>query len=289
MKHGILLCALLTLFGCGPATPEEQPYDGLVIIGEKISTEAFDPNTRFTCEGGGDCLFIDATYDGHYRVLDVLYGDYEEDEIELTIWEHAPRVSVTTHKYVLLYLRTANYGYVLPKRNSAPLYKLKDGGVAGCGNPYQSYTVQERKQLKAKPLTAFNYAEPIRVPLTQNIGIRIDIEDLDEYDFEEEQEDGYDWDDEDVEYLQQRQEYWQTVYAPPTYSITDDAIECHMGLSPEDIFDAHWRASILPMHQYSVCEKELGWDTDMGWIERKNREPEMNVCLKAQPYIDWRD
>ena len=159
----LLLFLACNLPAFAAAQDGTETDDGLLVfIGEKISVEAFDKEERFAEKDaaaeaeGGFILRMDAGVDAHYRVLEVVKGDYDRDEIKFTAWDHYGRFSFAGPDYVLLYVWKTDKGYVHAKYAYDEVFPLRSGGFAGCGNPYLEYYFEERSKLRPVPLRAFD-------------------------------------------------------------------------------------------------------------------------------------
>ena len=293
----MLIARLLLLFlACNLATfaaaqDGTETDDGLLVfIGEKISVEAFDKEERFAEEDaaaeaeGGFILRMDAGVDAHYRVLDVVKGDYDRDEIKFTAWDHYGRFSFAGPDYVLLYVWKTDKGYVHAKYTYDEVFPLRSGGFAGCGNPYLEYYFDERSKLRPVPLREFDYAEPQKLKLSDLLLPKEPELEAGEEPYTKE---------ELAEYSQEveaAQDWALKTYAPPVYHMEDaSTLVCKMGVSVEALVDARWKARFLPNLRRGECNEQLELDGYRDVKEREAKRPLLDACIADKIANDGRD
>jgi len=262
----------------------------LVFVGQKISVEEFEVDDRLIEEpiAGTDeaqvTLIVDSGAKAHYRVLEVILGDYDEDEIRFTAWDHYGRFSFSEPEYVLLYVWKTDDGYVHAKYTYDEVFQLRSGGFAGCGNPYVEYGFEERSRLDPVALRTFDYVSAPEIGLS-------DVLLPNEPEYEEDEEP---WLKEDLAIY-----YWEVravedeasaIYSPPTYEYTGpETMICKMGVPVEALVDARWKTSFLPNLRRGECTEELGLD---GWRDVKQREArqeKLDACIADKMLNDGRE
>ena len=92
----------------------------LVIVGEKLSIreEQQPPDSSLSLHY--------AKFTAHYRILEKVCGDYQQDTISFTAYDHYGFPSFGKYQYVLLYLNITKEGIFHEIYLHSPLYKTKD-------------------------------------------------------------------------------------------------------------------------------------------------------------------
>ena len=293
----MLIARILLLFmACNlaafAAAQDGTETDGglLVFIGEKISVEAFDNEERFAEEDaaakaeGRFILRMDVGVDAHYRVLDVVKGDYDRDEIKFTAWDHYGRFSFAGPDYVLLYVWKTDKGYVHAKYTYDEVFPLRSGGFAGCGNPYVDYYFEERSKLRPVPLREFDYAEPQKLKLSDLLLPKEPELEAGEEPYTKEDLNEYYQD------VRASEEWALSTYAPPVYHMEDaSTLVCKMGVPVEALFDARWKARFLPNLRRGECNEQLELDGYRDVKEREAKQPLLDACIADKIANDGRD
>lgn len=102
--------------------------DEIVIVGQKISTENITPPIG---ENPRRIIHYNR-YQAKYKILEIIYGEYDHEQIEFTASEHMGAPGFINNEYSLLYLRKTSDGeYCQAYRQYSPLYKTQDGRLAG--------------------------------------------------------------------------------------------------------------------------------------------------------------
>jgi hypothetical protein len=110
----------------------EQPTETLfVFVGRKISLRPVGVEVP-----PGQPFILDEKYLGEYEVLRVLCGVHPSDHIEFEVYDHYGVPAFAEFATVLLYVSRYNGRLVHEKYLYNPVYETKDGGWAGCGDPY---------------------------------------------------------------------------------------------------------------------------------------------------------
>ena len=99
----------------------------LVIVGEKISIREEDqpPDSSLTLRY--------AKFTAHYRILEKVCGDYRQDTISFTAFDHYGFPSFGNYQHALLYLNVTKEGIFHEIYLFSPLYRTKDNRWA---SPY---------------------------------------------------------------------------------------------------------------------------------------------------------
>lgn len=131
----ILLFSLLNVRG--------QNWDDslFVFIGEKISVEAFPPDTLF---------HMDEFFKAKYKVLETVYGNFTMNTIEFEVADHYGFPEFATYKNVILYVARHGGKWYHLKYLYTPVYKTVDNKWAGM---YQGrdYAKMENQDISIKP------------------------------------------------------------------------------------------------------------------------------------------
>ncbi len=77
---------------------QEAKNNLYVFVGEKISVEEFNPETK-----KGEIPF-DQAFNAKYKVIQNLYGNYENDTIEFEVYDHYGFPPFAKYKTVLLFV-----------------------------------------------------------------------------------------------------------------------------------------------------------------------------------------
>jgi len=132
-----LLAIIFLISNCksnagNPSSCMENPDSNstlLVIVGEKISIreEQQPPDSSLSIHYG--------KFTAHYRILEKVCGDYQQDTISFTAYDHYGFPSFGNYQHVLLYLNITQEGVFHEIYLYSPLYKTKDDRWA---SPYST-------------------------------------------------------------------------------------------------------------------------------------------------------
>lgn len=96
-----------------------------VFVGKKIEIKEVDP------EWEKGALLRDSKFIARYRVLQKICGDYAENIITFTVYDHYGFPAFGDYQHVLLFLTDYKGAFYHEKYLFYPLYKAKDGKWAG--------------------------------------------------------------------------------------------------------------------------------------------------------------
>ena len=289
----LLLFMACNLAAFAAAQDGTETDDGLLVfIGEKISFKKTDfskqqAEQNAAAEANGDRVVISSGFGeakACYRVLAVLKGTLVEDEIDITISGHTVPHGIGGSEHALLYVRKTAAGYQHHHSAYDEVFPLKSGGFGGCGNAYLEYDFEERTKLAPVPLTAFDYVAPPQYALSDLLipdgpapsegQEPYSAEELDDYQV-------------DVWYTSMLA---QAIYPPPVFEMMDaSTLVCKMGLSPEALFDARWKARFLPNLRREECKEQLELDGYRDVKEREAKQPLLDACIADKIANDGRD
>ncbi|WP_347989670.1 hypothetical protein [Methylomonas sp. AM2-LC] len=121
-------------------------------VGEKISVERIDPSP--------DTIQFSQKYNAKYRVLDIVYGNYNSEIIEFTLYSHKGSPAFAGFEHVLLYM-TVHEGKYYHHNVYSPLFETVDGEWAG---PY--YTNGYSYKTNIEPEIIF-FQKPVSFDISQ--------------------------------------------------------------------------------------------------------------------------
>jgi hypothetical protein len=133
----------LLLLGCGPPRTE-QPQDFvaerdlIVFVGQRLSV------TRQPVEPGA----MDSKFEARYRVLQLVFGKYEGNEITFTVYDHYGDPRFARYDTVLLFVSRHEGHLYHEKYQFFDVYPTKDGRWATPGDPYKYEPEVHRGTLK---------------------------------------------------------------------------------------------------------------------------------------------
>lgn len=153
---------LLTFNNCknnssSPSSCMENPDSNskfLVIVGEKINIKEEEP------------LFDSATWLGyskfkaHYKILEKVCGDYKEDTITFTVFDHYGFPEFGKYQHVLLYLNVTKNEIFHARYLYSDLYKTKDGRWASPYSVFDYDGLDESEKGSIKP-ERIDFAEEV--------------------------------------------------------------------------------------------------------------------------------
>ncbi|MES2848092.1 MAG: hypothetical protein V4685_03490 [Bacteroidota bacterium] len=123
----------LLLFSCNNKKPlipkdlsneKERENTLLVFVGEKVEV-------RYIPEKDTSVLMLNGEYYAKYKVLQNVYGDFTEDTIEFTAFDHYGEPAFSNYKNVLLFVSKHEGKYYHKKYQFYDVYKTKDERWAG--------------------------------------------------------------------------------------------------------------------------------------------------------------
>ena len=289
----LLLFMACNLAAFAAAQDGTETDDGLLVfIGEKISVEEFEVEDRsreVTLDTGEVITVVplgifDSRADAHYRILEIIRGEYDGDEIKFTAWDHYGRFSFAGPDYVLIYVWKTDKGYVHAKYTYDEVFPLRSGGFAGCGNPYLDYYFEDRSKLRPVPLREFDYAEPQKLKLSDLLLPKEPELEAGEEPYTKEDLNEY------YEDVRATEEWALSTFAPPVYHMEDaSTLVCKMGVSVEVLVDARWKARFLPNLRREECSEQLQLDGYRDVKEREAKQPLHDACIADKIANDGRD
>lgn len=140
------LFLLATLFGlaCG----EDVSSDLIAFVGQRIEVKSV-ANTPPPSEPGTIVIVLDQKFEARYKVLTVLFGTYDQGEIEFTAYDHYGRPAFEKYDTVMLYVSRHDGRLFHQKYQFHDVYRTADGRWAGCGDPYQREPVIRQGAVRA--------------------------------------------------------------------------------------------------------------------------------------------
>lgn len=130
---------------------ENKPTNFYVFVGEKIEVKPFQPETE------KDVILMDSAFKAKYRVIENLYGNYDENTIEFEVYDHYGVPPFSRYKNVLLFVSEHKGKLYHEKYQYFDVYKTKDERWASCGDPYR-FDEYHRKNFKPAKL---EFEEPL--------------------------------------------------------------------------------------------------------------------------------
>ena len=135
----IFILRLFFEFGLASADASNDKY--FVFVGEKISVEPVIP-----IQGE---LKVDQQFIAKYRVLEKVYGNYDNELIEFNVFDHRGFPPFAKYEHALIYIVIHNGKYYHAKYMSSPLFETVDGKWAGPYDAhYYSYVNNNDTQIK---------------------------------------------------------------------------------------------------------------------------------------------
>ena len=212
MKH--LLNAALIIMVCfisqGNADVDFEARENLLVfVGSAQNYEDIPCETDDSSDAT-QALFVcfDAQVETVFTVEDVIFGEYESPEITVTSFDHYGRFPFLVAEYSLMFVTETDGGYVQHKYQFDEVYRVKDGGWAGCGpSPIDTSRYEGVEVMDPQPI---EFESPVTIDLSMYTT-----------------EAGYD------EQSKSRLLEW---YSQPSFSLDGDIVTCHMGLYVDDLF-----------------------------------------------------
>ena len=128
-----------------------------VFVGEKIEVKELPPDTT-------NYFLVDGKFSARYKILQRVYGNYDNDEIEFTAYDHYGTPDFNNYKNSLLFVSKRNGKYYHEKYQFHSVYKTKDNRWAG------AYSVhdfgQDGKRNKSVQPQKIDFAEEVSYPLS---------------------------------------------------------------------------------------------------------------------------
>lgn len=158
MKQQAVFCLVLALsIGIGAASAGESNTKYFAFVGEKVSLEPVPPDV--------ENLRRDREFLAKYRVLEPVYGVFNREVIEFTVFDHYGNPRFAEHRHVLLYVEYHDGKYYHSKYMYSPLYKTVKGRWAG---PYDAYDYnhENNRKLAIKP-EIIDFADQVTVDISE--------------------------------------------------------------------------------------------------------------------------
>lgn len=268
MRYIILGLMALGFVTCVQAQDIIGEDNLVVFIGEKISVEEFDVGERFREEDeaaeaeGRIILHMDSGVDAHYKVLDVLHGDYEHEDIKFVAWDHYGRFGFSKSKYVLLYVRKYQDGYAHEKYTYNSISPLKAGGFAVCGDPYLHIDEYDREFVTPRPLRRYEFSPAVIFKISDYL-----VAENERDNFSEEE-------------IAKIATDVAAEFSAPVYEVQNDIAICRMGTSVEEVFKLRYLTDLLASRMYGECSEAFDYDK-MGITRNdyKKRNEWIDACV----------
>lgn len=131
---------------------EEKNPQLYVFIGEKINVSY--AKRKYYC----NIISMDSQYDAEYKILENVYGNYENEIIKFSTYDHYGKPAFGEFRNVLLYVRKYCDKLIHIKYQFADVYKTKNNRWA---TPYQSDDYNRIKDKDKFVPEVINFAEPV--------------------------------------------------------------------------------------------------------------------------------
>lgn len=119
------------------------PSNVYVFVGQKLKVD-YEPEPYYC-----DVITMDSRFNAEYRILEQEVGNYNEDTISFTVFDHYGRPAFSKYETVLLFVSEYCGKLYHEKYQYFDLYKTADGKWASPGDPYK-YDSYHKKYLTAQ-------------------------------------------------------------------------------------------------------------------------------------------
>ncbi len=206
----------------------EGSKDGQMIIfsGKLIGIE----NVQEVCPPNHICL--DARYQVRFQVSEVFKGEYTGKTIDFIAYDHYGTPRFTQFEHVMIYAQQFDGKLYHRKYQFDPLFTLKDGRLAFCGDPYVDYEEDQLEEYGRDPLNALQFQPAVKARMEQVLRF---VKDYRSNEMEQFQE-------------QIRERFLDDikVYAPPAWIYKRGTFTCKMGVSASKLSDIRY------LYEYST-------------------------------------
>jgi hypothetical protein len=158
MQRLIFSIFVFALFlGFGLACADESNSKYFAFVGEKITVEPVVPSP-------GEVKF-DQQFSAKYHVLEKVYGNYDGEVIEFTVFDHHGFPSFAKYDHALIYIEVHDGKYYHAKYMYSPLFETVDGEWAG---PYddEDYNHENNSGTNIKPEIIL-FRKPVTFDISQ--------------------------------------------------------------------------------------------------------------------------
>ncbi len=215
-----------------------EPGQTIAFVGEKIAVD----EVGFICADGDICM--DLRFHARYRIVELLEGKFEGDIIDFVVYDHYGYPRFAHAERPVIYLIQAGDQLYHHKYSFDPLYPVRGGGFATCGDPFVDYEPEQVEELGREDLTSFVFDPPVTRKLSDSLLQKEDTEGMSQEDI--------------------REDFLETmrVFAPPAFEVNGDVATCRMGMSAKQVAAIRMRYHYIPQRLYSErrarCWKEAG-------------------------------
>ena len=202
------LVILLMPLGAFADNPTEERNRLLAFVGSVQSSVAVPcETTERATEDGRRLLHVcfDSQLDSTFSVDAVIFGTFNDTEIDMTSFDHFGRFPFLDEDHVLMYVSQYEGAYFQQKYQYDAVYKTADGRWAGCGPSV--IEVERYEGVERIVPVPIDFAEPVT----------FDLRDYSE-------ENGYD------------PNYVREYFSGEGFSINDNVLTCVKGIYAEDLF-----------------------------------------------------
>lgn len=110
---------------------QREPDSLIVIVGERISIEKFEPVRS------KNQILMDEAFRAEYKVLANVFSKFTGDTCRFIVYDHYGVPAFSKYKHVLLFLSYYDGKLYHEKYQYFDVYKTKNGRWASCGDPYR--------------------------------------------------------------------------------------------------------------------------------------------------------
>lgn len=110
---------------------QQQPDSLVVIVGERIAVEKFEPVRS------KNQILMDEAFRAEYKVLANVFGKFPGDTCRFIVYDHYGVPAFSKYKHVLLFLSYYDGKLYHEKYQYFDVYKTRGGRWASCGDPYR--------------------------------------------------------------------------------------------------------------------------------------------------------
>jgi hypothetical protein len=139
----VVLSMAFSLAGCTPQHTEQTTSfvperDLIVIVGKRLSIteQRTEPDV------------MDRKFEARYRILQLVFGKYEESEITFTAYDHYGYPKFAHYDTALLFVSRYQGTLYHEKYQFFDVYPTKDGRWATCGDPHKYEPEMHRGKLE---------------------------------------------------------------------------------------------------------------------------------------------
>jgi hypothetical protein len=138
---------------------EEKKPQLFVFIGEKIKVSY--AKRKYYC----NIISMDSQFDAEYKIVENVFGNFENDTIKFSAYDHYGKPAFGEFKYVLLYVGKYCDKLIHIKYQFAEVYRTKNNRWA---TPYQSDDYKRIKDKETFIPEIIDFAEPVKYDIKGN-------------------------------------------------------------------------------------------------------------------------